>query len=139
MAELKTKPNSSSVDEFIKSIDSSEKRDDCYILLEIMKEITKSDPRMWGDSIIGFGDYHYKYKSGREGDWFLTGFSPRKQSFSIYIMTYLDHYGDLLEKLGKFKSGKSCLYIKNTKDIDIDVLKKLIRLSVEFLAKKKNG
>lgn len=137
MAELKTKPNDRNVNELINSIENTEKIQDCHVLIEIMKEITKSEPKIWGDSIVGFGDYHYKYKSGREGDWFFTGFSPRKQNISVYIMTYLEHFDELLGKLGKFKKGKSCLYIKKLRDVDIEVLKELIRLSVELLQVKK--
>jgi hypothetical protein len=89
---------------------------------------------MWGDSIVGFGSYHYKYKSGREGDWFLTGFSPRKQSLTLYIMSGFDEYDALLSQLGKFTTGKSCLYIKDLEDVDPGILRELVRQSAEHVA-----
>jgi len=98
-----------------------------------MKEVTGKEPEMWGDSIIGFGSYHYKYASGREGDWFVTGFSPRKQNLTLYIMGGFDNYDVLLGKLGKHKTGKSCLYINKLDDVDMDVLKTLVRASVEHM------
>jgi hypothetical protein len=100
-----------------------------------MKTITKSEPQMWGTSIVGFGSYHFKYKSGREGDWFITGFSPRKQSLTLYIMSGFGRYDELLNKLGKYKTGKSCLYIKRLEDVDIKVLGKIIRESVKRMSK----
>ena len=114
MTELKTKKNKASVAEFINSINDSQKREDSKQLLKIFEQITKEKGVMWGSSIIGFGQYHYKSaKSSQEGDWMLTGFSPRKQQFSLYIMSGFDKYKDLLEKLGKHKiSGGCCLYIK---------------------------
>ena len=99
----------------------------------MMEELTASSPKMWGDSIVGFGHYRYKYASGREGDWFLSGFSNRKQSLSIYIMGYLEYYQDILADLGKHKHGKGCLYIKRLSDIDQEVLRKLISTSIERL------
>ena len=102
---------------------------------EMMKKLTGADAKMWGDSIIGFGDYHYKYASGREGDWFLCGFSPRKRNISIYIMGYLENYEDILEKLGKYKHGKGCLYINKLEDIDENVLIELISTSIRRLGK----
>ena len=98
-----------------------------------MKEITGEEPVMWGTSIIGFGSYQYKYASGREGEWFLTGFSPRKQNITLYIMSGFDQYDQLLAKLGKYKTGKSCLYINKINDIDTDVLKELVKQSVEHM------
>jgi nucleoid DNA-binding protein len=130
MTELKTKVNKASVDKFIKSVKDERVREDCYKILEIMKKATKSEPKMWGTSIVGFGSYHYKSKSGREGDWMLTGFSPRKQNLTLYIMTGLDEHGDLLENLGKHTTGKSCLYVKKLDDVDLKVLKKLVAQSV---------
>jgi hypothetical protein len=99
----------------------------------MMEKLTGSKPKMWGESIVGFGDYRYKYASGREGDWFLAGFSPRKQNLTIYIMGYLEFYTELLEGLGKFKHGKGCLYIKKLDDIDLNVLESLITTSIERL------
>ncbi len=100
-----------------------------------MKEITGEEPTLWGDSIVGFGRYHYTYESGREGDWFLTGFSPRKQNLTLYIMAGFDDYDDLMNKLGKYKTGKSCLYVKKLQDIDLPILKQLIKQSVVHTSK----
>jgi hypothetical protein len=98
-----------------------------------MEKLSGSKPKLWGDSIVGFGDYHYKYASGREGDWFQVGFSPRKQNLTIYVMGYLEHYTDILEGLGKYKHGKGCLYINKLEDIDMDVLENLISSSIKQL------
>ena len=133
MAELKTKERKASVEKFLNSVKDDQKREDSFKILKIMNQITKADPKMWGKSIIGFGNYHYKYASGREGDWFLTGFSPRKDSLSIYIMAELNKEKDLLGKLGKHKTGKGCLYINKLDDVDMKVLKKLIITSVNKL------
>jgi len=133
MAENKTKATAKSVPDFLNSIEDPERRKDCKIIAALMEELTGSKPKMWGDSIVGFGDYHYTYASGREGDWFLVGFSPRKQTLSLYIMGYLEFYTDILEQLGKFKHGKGCLYIKKLEDIDLNVLKTLISNSIKPL------
>lgn len=133
MAELKTQKNSTSVEAFLDSIHDEKRRKDGYELLKIFKEATNQEPNMWGDSIIGFGSYHYKYESGREGDWMLTGFSPRKQNLSLYIMSGFVEFDHLLEKLGPHKTGKACLYIKHVADIDRSVLKRLIRASIRHL------
>ena len=137
MAELKTKPNKVSVEKFLKSIKDEKKREDSFKVLELMKKITKEEPVMWGPSIVGFGKYHYKYASGREGDWFLTGFSPRKQNLTIYIMSGFKRYKELMKKLGKHKTGSSCLYINKLEDIDMKVLKELITESVKYMKTKK--
>ena len=134
--ELKTKLNDGDVNEFINSIESELKRNDSFKIIKMMKKITKSEPKMWGDSIIGFGNYHYKYASGREGDWFLCGFSPRKQNLSIYIMSGFNKYENILSKLGKHKTGKGCLYVKNLEEIDLKVLENLIKQSVDYLKKR---
>ena len=131
MAELKTKQTKASVEKFLNSVKDEKKREDSFKILELMKKITKEEPKMWGPSIIGFGNYHYKYASGREGDWFLTGFSPRKQNLTLYIMSYLKKHKDLLKKLGKHKTGKGCLYINKLDDVDMNVLKELITASVK--------
>jgi len=131
MAELKTKQTKASVEKFLNSVKDEKKREDSFKILELMKKITKEEPKMWGPSIIGFGNYHYKYASGREGDWFLTGFSPRKQNLTLYIMSYLEKHKDLLKKLGKHKTGKGCLYINKLDDVDMNVLKELITASVK--------
>jgi len=136
MTELKTKPNDKNVDEFLKKVENPNKKGDCYEILNLMKEVTQEEPKMWGDSIVGFGTYHYKYKSGREGDWFLTGFSPRKQNLTLYIMSGFEKYNKLLKKLGKYKTGKSCLYINKLQDIDKNTLKKLVIESVKYMKKE---
>jgi len=133
MAENKTKPTAKSVPEFLNQISDLNRREDCLAISGMMERLSGSQPKMWGDSIVGFGDYRYKYASGREGDWFLVGFSPRKQNLSIYIMGYLEFYSDILEGLGKFKHGKGCLYIKKLEDIDLDVLETLITTSIKRL------
>jgi hypothetical protein len=135
MAELKTKLTDASVTEFINSIEDEEKRADSFEILKIMKQVTKEEPKMWGSSIIGFGNVHYKYDSGREGDWFLTGFSPRNQNLTLYVIGSFKPHVDLLNKLGKHKTGVGCLYIKKLKDVDIKVLKELIQQSVKAAKK----
>ena len=139
MSDLKTKKNKADVNKFLDKIADERKRDDCKKILKIMLDITGDPGSMWGPSIIGFGSYHYKYASGREGDWMLVGFSPRKQNITLYIMSGFDHYDELLGKLGKHTTAKSCLYIKKLEDIDIDVLKKLIKASVEHMSKTHNA
>lgn len=136
MAEPKTKPNEASVDEFIGSVRDDAKREDSARILEMMREATGEEPRMWGSSIVGFGQYRYRYASGREGDWMRIGFSPRKQSMTIYIMDGLGKYGDLLSRLGNHKTGKSCLYIKGLADVDEAVLRELIAASLSHFEKK---
>lgn len=133
MAELKTKVNKASVDKFLHSIKEEKKRADSFTVLELMKQLTKAEPRMWGSSIVGFGSYHYKYASGREGDWFLTGFSPRKQNLTLYVMPGFDQYDSLLSKLGKFKTGKACLYINKLEDVDLPTLRALVTQSVNHM------
>ncbi len=136
MAELKTKLNDASVEEFLNKIEDEKRRKDCFTVLKLMQKITKAKPKMWGTGIVGFGDYRYKYASGREGDWFLTGFSPRKQNLTLYIISGFSKYDELMSKLGKHKTGKSCLYINRLEDINQEVLKELIEKSVEFVSKK---
>lgn len=133
--EPKTKPNDQSVDEFLRAIPDDRKRQDAYAILELMAQVTQLEPRMWGDSIVGFGEYHYKYASGREGDYFLTGFSPRKQYLTLYIMPGFEQYGDLLSRLGKFKTGESCLYINKLEEINLPVLQELVTKSFEHMVK----
>ena len=129
MAELKTKLNNASVDKFLKGIKDKQVSADCFQIVEIMKKATKAEPKMWGMNIVGFGNYHYKYVSEREGDWFIIGFSPRKQNLTLYGMGNLDE--QLLEKLGKHSHGKGCLYIKKLADVDIKVLQKLTTTSAK--------
>ena len=132
MAELKTKKNKSSVINFINSIDHEGKRKDAMEILEMMRKITGEQPKMWGSSIIGFGDLHYKYASGREGDWFKCGFSPRKANISMYLMQCdISRAQDLLDQLGKHKTGKGCLYINKLADINKEILKIIIKESYE--------
>lgn len=133
MAELKTKKNDASVEDFLNAVESEKKRADSFKILEIMREVTGEEPKMWGGSIVGFGTYHYKYTSGHEGDWPLAGFSPRKQNLSLYIMAGFKRYEELMSKLGKYKTGKSCLYINKLEDVNRDVLKELITESVEWM------
>lgn len=135
MAELKTKPNEQDIETFLNGIEDAQKRADCFVLLKLFSDATRKQPRMWGDSIIGFGEYHYKYASGREGDWFLTGFSPRKQALTLYIMAGFDQYGALLSRLGNFKTGKACLYIQKLADVNLDILHELVRLSAQQVAR----
>lgn len=131
MAEVKTKPSKDSVERFLNSVTDEQKRKDSFALLQLMKQITKQEPVMWGNSIVGFGTYHYKYASGREGDWLLVGFSPRKQNLTLYFMSGFDQHANLLKRLGKHTTGKGCLYIKKLDDIDLPTLKQLIRQSIK--------
>lgn len=135
MAEQKTKPTAQTVESFLDKIESEQVRDDCAGLIKIMKKITGAPPKMWGPSIIGFGQYHYQYESGHEGYSCLTGFSPRKANISLYVMGS-DNRVKLLEKLGKHKAAKGCVYIKKLEDVNISVLEELIKSSVEALRKK---
>ncbi len=136
-AKLKTTQTKKSVKAFLDGINEKKRRDDCYAVLKIMKSITKAQPRMWGPSIVGFGSYHYHYESGREGDMFLTGFSPRKQNLTLYVMSGFKEYSGLLRKLGKHKTGSSCLYLNSLDDVDPAILKKLIRASVRTMKQRK--
>ena len=131
---IKTQKNDASVDAFIESVENEKKREDSKVILKLMKDITGDDPTMWGTSIIGFGSYRYQYADGRENAWFQTGFSPRKQNLTLYIMPGFERYDDLLSKLGKYKTGKSCLYVNKLEDVDLDVLKELVKESVEVMA-----
>ena len=136
MAELKTKKNDEDVGAFLDGIENEKRREDCRAVVEMMTEVTGEPPTMWGSSIIGFGSYHYKYASGREGDWMATGVSPRKQSLTLYVMTGFPRHDVLMKKLGKYTTGKSCLYIKKLEDVDPDVLRKLLRESFEHVTKE---
>lgn len=132
MAENKTQKTKLSVEDFINSVDHEGKRNDAFEILEMMKTITKEKPRMWGASIIGFGDVHYKYASGREGDWFKVGFSPRKANISLYLMGCdVSKAEEMLSRLGKHKTGKGCLYINKLADTDTEVLKEMIKEGYE--------
>jgi hypothetical protein len=127
MAELKTQVNNASVEKFINSTKDEEKRKDCLVLLDLMKKTMKEEPKMWGSSIVGFGTFHYKGKSGREGDWFVTGFSPRKQNMTVYFCFGFKHLAPLMKNLGKFKTSVGCLYFNKLSDIDLKVLKEMLK------------
>lgn len=130
MAELKTKKTAASVEKFLNGVTDEQRRKDCFSLVEIMKAATKAEPAMWGTTIVGFGRHQYKYESGRELEWFLVGFSPRKQDLTLYIMGGLERDPALMKKLGKHKTGKACLYIKKLDDVDLPTLKELIKKSI---------
>lgn len=136
MTTMKTVATDNSVAAFLDKIENPKKREEADFLLDLFKQITKMQPVMWGPSIIGFGQYHYKYESGREGDMPMTGFSPRAQNFSLYCIPGFDELQDLLDKLGKYKTGKSCLYIKKLDDVDLKVLKQLIKRDFDVMVKK---
>ena len=136
MAELKTKENKASVEKFLKGVSDEKKQEDSFTILTMMKKITKEEPKMWGPSIVGFGKYHYKYESGREGEMCITGFSPRKQNLTIYIMPGFKKYEELMKKLGKYKTGKACLYINKLEDVDMKVLKELVESSFKYMKEK---
>jgi hypothetical protein len=135
MAELKTKRNDASVDDFLNAIKDEQVRQDCWALVDIMQKATKSKAQMWGTSIVGFGSYRYKYSSGREMDWMLTAFSPRKQNLTLYIWPGFEGYDELMAQLGKHSCGKACIYIKRLSDIHLPTLKKLINGSVRRVLK----
>jgi hypothetical protein len=134
VAENKTQPTDASVTAFLDAVEDETRRSDARRVLELMRDVTGEEPRMWGPSIVGFGDYHYRYESGREGDWFLTGFAPRKANLVLYIMSGFPRHAELMERLGKHRTGKSCLYVNRFDDLDLDVLRELIRRSVEHVA-----
>lgn len=133
-AELKTKENDASVDAFIEQ-QTPEVAADCQSIMRLMKKVTGEPPRMWGASMVGFGRYHYKGASGREGEWFVTGFSPRKANMTVYVRTGLDKSAALLKKLGKHSTSKGCLYFKRMSDVDPKVLEELIAKGVKGLEK----
>lgn len=134
MAELKTQKNDASVEDYLNAVANEKRREDSFVVNDLMKEVTGEEPAMWGDSIVGFGSYRYKYASGREGEWPVIGFSPRKQNLTLYIMDGFEDYDSLLEKLGKHKTGKSCLYINKLEDVDLHTLRELIKRSVEHVS-----
>lgn len=136
MAKNKTTPTNQSVEEFLNAVADEGKREDSFTIVELMKQVTGLEPKMWGSSIVGFGSYHYKYESGREGDMILAGFSPRKQNLTIYNMGGIDQDGDLLKKLGKHTVGGGCLYIKRLDDVDLPTLKRLIEESFKHAQQK---
>jgi hypothetical protein len=136
MSSNKTVETDASVENFINAVDNEQKRKDSWDMIALMKKITGSEPRMWGSSLIGFGQYHYKYESGREGDFFITGFSPRKTALTIYIMPGFEGYKEQMARLGPHKTGKSCLYVKNLDVVDREVLEEMIRDSVSVMRER---
>ena len=140
MAEIKTKQTNANVEDFINTFANTEqKRNDGFELLKIMQDFTGYEPKMWGPSIIGFGQYHYKSeKSRQEGDWPLVGFSPRKAAISLYVYSGCSGQDELLKELGKFKMGKGCIYVKKLSDINLETLKKMMKLTIDFLQAKYN-
>lgn len=134
MAENKTRESEASVEAFLAGIENPERRADCRAVVALMAEISGEPPKMWGTSIIGFGTYHYRYESGREGDFMRVGVSPRARELTLYIMPGFDGYADLMGRLGKHRTGKSCLYIKRLSDIDLDALRALIAESLVAMA-----
>ena len=131
MAENKTKKNDGSVEDFLNSVENPTRKADALEILKLMKEVTGEKAVMWGKSLVGFGSYDFKYASGREGSWFLVGFSPRKTSMTLYIMPGFDRYDELLGELGKYKTGKSCLYVNKLADVNMNVLRELVKQSAE--------
>ena len=138
MSDNKTRPTSTSVNSFIEAVENHTRRSDSAMLLDFLRKITDHPPILWGNSLIGFGSYHYTYGSGREGDMLLAGFSPRKQNFALYN-TGFKRYSELIKKLGKHKTGKSCLYITKLSDVDFDVLTELIRTAYDNMNTKYNS
>ncbi len=132
----KTRQTSASVDAFLAAIENERWREDARRVKSMMERITGWEPKMWGPSIVGFGEYHYRYDSGREGDFLVTGFSPRKKALTIYIMPGFTRYDALMVRLGKFKTGKSCLYINKLDDVDLSILEELIGSSVKYMVGK---
>ncbi len=132
LAEIKTKPTAASVEDFLNAIQDEQKRKDSFVLLEMMKKASGEEPKMWGASMIGFGNLRYQSPAtGREVDWFVIGFSPRKANFSLHLIVDMQKHRDALEKLGKHKTGKGCLYINKLEDIDIKVLKEMVKASLK--------
>jgi len=136
LAELKTKETEASVDAFLAAVENERRQRDALVVKEIMERVTGWQPKMWGPSIVGFGRYHYKYDSGREGDYLVTGFSPRKRSLTIYIMPGFSGFPKLMERLGKYKTSVSCLYITKLEDVDLEALEELIRGGVDYMREK---
>jgi hypothetical protein len=139
MAELKTKANDAPVADFLNAIADARVREDCWTIVEMMQAATKAEPKMWGTSIVGFGEFRYVYDSGREADWMLIGFSPRKQNITLYIMDGFEEYGELMARLGVHSCAKSCLYIKRLSDVHLPTLKTLVRKSVQRRMKSERG
>jgi len=135
-ANNKTQPHDGDVAAYLDGVAHPGRREDAFVLLDLMREVTGERAKLWGYSIVGFGTYHYVYDSGREGDHMLTGFAPRKANMVVYVMPGFDRYADLLSKLGKYKTGRSCLYLGRLSGIDMDVLRRLIAASVDDMRRK---
>jgi hypothetical protein len=135
MSDMKTRPTDKSVEAFLEAIPDERRREDCRAVAALMGEVTGAEPQMWGESIVGFGSYHYRYASGREGDAPLTGFSPRKDTLTIYLSYGVEQHDELLARLGKHKLGKACLYLKRLDGVDREALRELIRRSVDEIAR----
>jgi hypothetical protein len=135
VAEPKTKKTNASVEDFLNTVADQRKREDCFVLMDLMREITGSEPSMWGDSIVGFGGYLQTYSTGKEYEWPVIAFSPRKQSLTLYIMSGFEQDDELLGRLGKHTTSKACLYIKRLSDVDMTALRELIELSVAHMAR----
>ena len=136
MTQRKTSQNEGDVNAFLDAVENPRRRADARQLLDLMQTVTGESPKMWGPSIVGFGKYHFRYASGREGDSLVVGFSPRKQNLVIYIMPGFSDYGELLGKLGKFRTGRSCLYVNKLDDVDLQLLEQLVRESVEEMKRR---
>lgn len=136
MSQRKTSQNDADVNEFLDAVENPRRRSDARQLLDLMQAVTGEPPKMWGSSIVGFGSYHYRYASGREGDSLVVGFSPRKQNLAIYIMPGFSDYGEILSRLGKFRTGKSCLYVNKLDDVDLESLEELVRQSVTEMKRR---
>jgi len=136
MAELKTQPSKRSVREFLQTIDDMQRRQDCGVVAALMRRATGKRATLWGENIVGFGHYDFEQANGQPASWFVTGFSPRRRNLAIYIVPGFSSYGALMKRLGKYRTGKSCLYIKRLSDIDIDVLTELIERSVRDINSK---
>ena len=136
MTELKTRPTGASVTAFVKGIEDPKTRRDINKIAAMMRRATGARARMWGPSIVGYGRYHYEYASGRSGDWMLTGYSPRKSNISIYVMSGFESFASLMQRLGKYKTGRSCLYVKRLSDVDEAVLEQLISRSVDLMRER---
>lgn len=131
MTENKTRENDASVSDFLNTIEDEQKRHDSFTVLALLQKVTSAEPKMWGTNIVGFGRYHYRYQTGREGDWFWVGFSPRKQDLTLYLNYGYDQHTELLKQLGRYKTGKACLYIRKIEDVNLVALEELVRRSAE--------
>ncbi|MEM8987975.1 MAG: DUF1801 domain-containing protein [Pseudomonadota bacterium] len=139
MSQLKTRPGDADVDAFLTSVEDDQRRKDSFAMHEMMTRLSGEDPKIWGGGMVGYGSYTYDNVSGRGGEWFLTGFAPRKQALTIYIMDGFSDHETLMEKLGKYKIGKSCLYVKKLDDIDMKVLERLVKKSLAVMRKRYNA